>query len=140
MQVRLPKSAKVKAWRVGTEVDVSTLDPGDQVLGYDVASRSLCVVTLESVSQVESAPGVMLLFEHFRWCYFYADSMLYGVRGPVAASTLPSVFMSYCLVNPTRMVAKKIVDFMDSPPESGIQLTWAGDNIYLWSEGVLVGR
>lgn len=135
MQAVLPETALVKTFDRG-EQPVSTLQPGDRVIGYDLAERQLVVfpVTFEPYAQ---EAVLQLHIQHFRWINVYAGTMVNTDRGAARADSAER-FVGYCPMNPLRSSLRVVVDLAELAPTPGVVINWEGVAL-LWSEGLLVG-
>lgn len=136
MRATLPETAIVKTWDRG-EQPVGALASGDRVIGYDVRAKDLRVLRLV-VSPADPEPVLQLLLQHFRWVSLFGSTEINTSRGLERADNAPDPLMSYCVMNPHRMVIKTVVDAMEASPLPGVMLEWEGADL-IWSEGLLIG-
>lgn len=136
MRATLPETAIVKTWNRGDQ-PVSALVTGDRVIGYCVGAKDLRVLRV-TVTPLPPEPVIQFFLQHFRWTNLFGGTEVWTARGLERADSANDPFMSYCVMNPGRMVAKVIVDMTESVPIPGVMLEWDSADL-LWSEGVLIG-
>ena len=136
MRALLPDTAIFKTWNKG-EQPGSALESGDRVLAYDVGAKDLRVVRL-TITPVPPQPVIQFLIQHFRWINLFGNTEVHTVRGLEQAATHTDLLMSYCLVNPRRMVMKTVMAAAEAPPIPGAMLEWDSADL-VWSEGLLIG-
>lgn len=136
MTARVPSDAILKSAR--GEITVGDIQPGDSFIAYDPVSRQPGFITVEAADDgVGNKVGLNIA--SYRWINLMSDTMAYTSGGPQPVSNTPSYFLTFCPINPLRMSTRNLADFAEYGNAPVVRLSWPGDNLYLWCEGLLIG-
>lgn len=138
MNVILPAGAKIKNF-AGRDLEVEALEPGLKVVGYDLRLRQLVVISIDTVSAVESREGAYLYLKDLE----HPKPLLLDTQLPQAVNRHQSVCdgasaLVVCPVNPAQTKIRVHDGFDPIGRVDSFKVTWSNPS-YLLAQGVLVG-
>jgi len=134
---RLPASAILKTWRDGDQ-PASAVQPGTQVIAYCVPSRDIKVVRVVSVTPIPPQDVLQVEIQNFRIITGFPETEAFTARGLQRLDSLPSMYQTYCVMNPKRLASRTPLSVFGNGAQAGVLVEWDTDD-YLYAEGLLVG-